>query len=86
MSTTASTRKSTTPGSAAGRGGEAPRRQAPAPATPAMVRHARAGTLALRGPRSGRIYLFSDREASAVLAEDLEILLRTGVLERLTSR
>jgi len=47
-----------------------------------MLRHARAGVITLRGPRSGRIYLFSDREASAVLAEDAEILLRTGALER----
>ena len=47
-----------------------------------MLRHARAGTIALRGPRSGRIYQFSDRAASAVLPQDAEALLRTGVLER----
>jgi hypothetical protein len=56
-------------------------RQAPA-AAPTMLRHTRAGVLALRGPRSGRSYLFSDREAIAVLAEDVDVLLRTGALER----
>jgi len=47
-----------------------------------LLRHTRAGVLALRGPRSGRSYLFSDREAIAVLAEDVDVLLRTGALER----
>jgi hypothetical protein len=50
-------------------------------AAPARLRHARAGTLALRGPGSGRVYLFSDTEATPVLAEDLDALLRTGLLE-----
>jgi hypothetical protein len=50
-----------------------------------MLRHARAGFLTLRGPRSGRVYLFSDREACAVLAEDVEVLLRTGAFERVSS-
>jgi hypothetical protein len=47
-----------------------------------MLRRKGPGTLALRGPRSGRAYLFSDREATAVLAEDVDALLRTGALER----
>jgi hypothetical protein len=47
-----------------------------------MLRHAKTGTIALRGPRSGKVYLFSDREATAVLARDADVLLRTGVLER----
>ena len=47
-----------------------------------MLRLVRAGTLALRGPRSGRVYLFSPAEPTAVLAEDVDALLRTGVLTR----
>ncbi|HEV8628789.1 MAG TPA: hypothetical protein VGV61_00630 [Thermoanaerobaculia bacterium] len=46
-----------------------------------LLRHASAGTIALRGPRSGRIYLFSDTAASAVLAQDVDALLRSGALE-----
>src|SRR6185312_9709572 len=37
------------------------KRQAPAVSAPTLLRHTRAGVLALRGPRSGRSYLFSDR-------------------------
>ena len=46
------------------------------------LRHAREGTIALRGPYSGRVYRFSNRGSTAVLAEDVGALLRTGVLER----
>jgi hypothetical protein len=47
-----------------------------------MLRHARAGRIALRGPRTGRVYVFSDREPTAVLADDVDALLRSGVLTR----
>jgi hypothetical protein len=50
-----------------------------------MLRHTGTGALAVRGPSSGRVYLFSDREATAVLAEDVDALLRTGALERASS-
>jgi hypothetical protein len=48
----------------------------------AALRHAREGTIVLRGPYSGRVYRFSHHGATAVLAEDVGALLRTGVLER----
>ena len=60
---------------------DGPQRQALG-AAPARLRLARAGVLTLRGPRSGRVYLFSDAEACTVLAEDVDVLLRTGVFER----
>ena len=47
-----------------------------------MLRHAKPGTLALRGPRSGRVYRFTQAEPTAVLAEDAPALLRTGALVR----
>ena len=47
-----------------------------------MLRHRNPGTLALRGLRSGRIYLFTDREARAVDPEDAATLLRSGAVER----
>ena len=46
------------------------------------LRCVRGGTLVLRGPRTGRVYLFSDRRGTAVSPADVEPLLRTGVLER----
>jgi hypothetical protein len=59
----------------------APRRE---PVPPALVRlrPTRPGTLALRGPSSGRAYLFTNREATPVLDQDVDALLRTGALER----
>lgn len=47
-----------------------------------MLRHARQGTIVLRGPSSGRIYRFSKDAATAVLTDDVSALLRTGFLER----
>ena len=47
-----------------------------------MLRHSKPGTIALRGPRSGRVYLFTAGEPTAVLAEDAAVLLRTGILAR----
>jgi hypothetical protein len=61
---------------------EPPRREGLA-GTPVMLRHARAGTIALRGPRSGKVYLFTDQAAIPVLAEDADLLERTRALERL---
>jgi hypothetical protein len=61
---------------------EAALQRAPAPAALVMLRPMREGTLALRGPSSGRAYLFSKREATPVLAQDVDALLRTGALER----
>jgi len=55
--------------------------RAAAPAA-VMLRHRNPGTLALRGPRSGRIYLFTDREPRAVDPEDAATLLRSGAVER----
>ena len=60
---------------------EPSRSRAAAPAA-VLLRHRNPGTLALRGPRSGRIYLFSDREPRAVDPEDAATLLRTGAVER----
>lgn len=55
----------------------------PAPASPAqtLLRHAREGSIVLRGPYSGQIYQFSRSAATAVQAEDVGALLRTGALE-----
>ena len=63
-----------------------PEAQRPAPAlsSQAMLRHAREGGIVLRGPYSGRFYRFSNQDATAVLAEDADALLRTGVLERVS--
>jgi hypothetical protein len=47
-----------------------------------MLRHAREGTVVLRGPVSGQVYRFSHGAATAVLREDIEPLLRSGILER----
>jgi hypothetical protein len=47
-----------------------------------MLRHTRLGTITLRGPSSGSIYRFSDYADTAVLAEDVSALLRTGLLKR----
>lgn len=47
-----------------------------------MLRHTRGGTIVFRGPASGQLYRFSNGAATAVLAEDVNALLRTGVLER----
>src|SRR4029077_8500728 len=49
---------------------------------PTMLRHTGTGVLALRGPSTGWVDLFSDREAIAVLPEDVDVLLRIGALER----
>lgn len=59
-----------------------PSRQ-PAPASPGqtLLRHAREGSIVLRGPNSGQIYRFSPDAATAVLAEDVAALLRTGALK-----
>jgi hypothetical protein len=46
-----------------------------------LLRHAREGTIVLRGPGSGLIYRFSTHAATVVLAEDVNALLRTGVLQ-----
>jgi len=54
-----------------------PPRQA---AEPVMLRHAKPGTIALRGPRSGRVYRFTHGEPTAVLAEDAPALLRSGAI------
>lgn len=80
--TTQSLRQRATPDSPPISPPDLSKRQAPAVSAPTLLRHTRAGVLALRGPRSGRSYLFSDREAIAVLAEDVDVLLRTGALER----
>lgn len=80
--TTQSVRTRTAPGNPSIHTPDPPRRRVPEPSAPAMLRYTKAGTIALRGPYSGRVYLFSNREASAVLAEDVDVLLRTGVLER----
>ena len=47
-----------------------------------MLRHAREGSIVLRGPSTGQVYRFSDREATAVLTADADALLRTGTLVR----
>jgi len=47
-----------------------------------LLRHARQGTIVLRGPNSGNVYSFSDRAATAVLNADVDALLRTGMLVR----
>ncbi len=60
------------------------RSQPPAPASPAqtlLLRHAREGSIVLRGPYTGQIYSFSRSAATAVFAEDAGALLRTGALE-----
>lgn len=56
----------------------------PAPVTgaPVMLRAAKAVTIAIRGPRSGRTYVFTDRNATSVLAEDAPALLRSGAVVR----
>jgi len=61
---------------------EAPQRRATIAPAAVMLRHAKPGTLALRGPRTGRIYLFIDREPRAVDPEDAPTLLRSGAVER----
>ena len=55
---------------------------APAPTAQTLLRHAREGSIVLRGPYSGQIYRFSRDAATAVFAEDVGALLRTGALER----
>lgn len=78
----------TTPAAAPARHPSPPAVSDPAPrsiraaAAATMLRHARAGRIALRGPRTGRVYVFSDREPTAVLADDVDALLRSGVLTR----
>ncbi len=57
------------------------RRSAPALLGQTLLRHAREGSIVLRGPHSGQIYRFSRDAATAVLAEDVGALLRTGALE-----
>ena len=47
-----------------------------------MLRHAREGSIVLRGPSTGQVYRFSNQEATAVLIADADALLRTGALER----
>jgi hypothetical protein len=51
-------------------------------ASQATLRNAREGTIVLRGPSSGRLYRFSNHTDTAVLAEDVSALLRTGLLKR----
>jgi hypothetical protein len=45
-----------------------------------LLRHAQAGTITLRGPYSGQVYSFAPHAATAVRAEDVGALLRTGLL------
>ena len=78
--TTPSTR--TTPNRPSIHASDSPQQRVPAPPPLVKLRLAQTGTIALRGPSSGRIYLFSDREAITVLAQDVDALLRTGALER----
>ena len=47
-----------------------------------MLRHAREGSIVLRGPATGQVYRFSNQAATAVLIEDVDALLRTGALVR----
>jgi hypothetical protein len=65
--------------------GSTPRRtpavEAPRPARPAL-RYLKEGSLALRGPHTGRVYSFDAAgEATAVDPKDLEVLLRTRLFE-----
>jgi hypothetical protein len=45
-----------------------------------QLRHARPGAIHLRGPASGRIYSFVPDAPTAVLGDDADALLRTGLL------
>jgi hypothetical protein len=59
---------------------------APRPARPAKpaLRYLREGSLALRGPHTGRVYSFDAAgQATAVDPQDLEALLRTRLFERI---
>ena len=56
-----------------------------ASATQTLLRHARPGTIVLRGPNSGTVYSFSARAATIVRNADVDALLRTGVLVRANS-
>jgi hypothetical protein len=47
-----------------------------------LLRHAREGSIVLRGPSTGQVYRFSNQAATAVLTADVDALLRTGALER----
>ena len=47
-----------------------------------LLRHAREGSIVLRGPSTGQVYRFSKDAATAVLIADVDALLRTGALER----
>jgi hypothetical protein len=47
-----------------------------------LLRHRNPGTLALRGPRSGRIYLFTDGEPRAVDPRMRQRCSGTGAVER----
>ena len=47
-----------------------------------MLRHAREGSIVLRGPSTGQVYRFSNQAATAVMIADVDALLRTGALER----
>ena len=47
-----------------------------------LLRHAREGSIVLRGPATGQVYRFSNQAATAVRIEDADALLRTGALER----
>ena len=58
------------------------RQSTPAPPTQTLLRHVREGGIVLRGPYTGQIYRFSHDAATAVFAEDVGALLRTGALER----
>jgi hypothetical protein len=62
---------------------------APAPAAQARetgqpeLRYLGDGTIALRGPRTGRVYYFDAAgDPTAVHADDADALLRTGLLAR----
>jgi hypothetical protein len=48
---------------------------------PILMRLVQKGTLVLRGPVSGQVYLFYDRAPRAVRSEDVAVLLATGLLE-----
>ena len=50
-------------------------------AAPVMLRGVKAGTIALRGPQSRQVYLFTGGELTAVAAVDVPALLRSGVVE-----
>lgn len=54
---------------------------APADAATVMLRGVKAGTLAVRGLRSGRVYLFTGGEITAVASLDVPALLRSGAAE-----